>query len=200
LRAAVNSLKSPGAGQYAQACEFLRTFAGARSSFFETAGRLEKSVPIDRAHSTADVLESFAEYVENGLLQEMGLERQAQLHVVSDLLEQAKSLIDDEKVHPGAAAVLVGATLEEFLRTWVKEKSLSLGSRKPSIDAYANCLRSENLITKQDTKEITSWAGIRNHAAHGEWDQVADRKKVSLVMEGVNLFMQKYGMGKLSPS
>jgi hypothetical protein len=42
-------------------------------------------------------------------------------------------------------------------------------------------------------KDITSWGGLRNHAAHGEWDEVSDKKRVGLMLEGVNLFMRKYG-------
>ena len=42
-----------------------------------------------------------------------------------------------------------------------------------------------------DIKDITSWAGIRNHAAHGEWDHVSDRARVRLMLEGINLFMRQ---------
>jgi hypothetical protein len=48
------------------------------------------------------------------------------------------------------------------------------------------------LISKQDAKDILSWGGLRNHAAHGEWDQVSDKQRVQLMLEGVNLFMRKY--------
>ncbi len=48
------------------------------------------------------------------------------------------------------------------------------------------------MLTKQDGKDITAWAGTRNHAAHGEWDDVADKNRVSLMLEGANLFMRKY--------
>jgi hypothetical protein len=41
-------------------------------------------------------------------------------------------------------------------------------------------------------KDITSWGGLRNHAAHGEWDEVKDRQRISIMLEGVNLFMRKY--------
>lgn len=54
-------------------------------------------------------------------------------------------------------------------------------------------LREDGLITKQDIKDITSWAGIRNHAAHGEWDEVDDKKRIAVMLEGINLFMRKYG-------
>ncbi len=83
--------------------------------------------------------------------------------------------------------------MEEFLRNWIEEKDLSIGNKKPSLDSYAKTLREEELITKQDVKDITSWAGLRNHAAHGEWDEVKDKSRIALMLEGVNLFMRKYG-------
>jgi hypothetical protein len=125
-------------------------------------------------------------------------ERRAQLDVVSDFLDQAHELLETEKVHPAAPAVLIGATLEEFLRTWVEAEDLSLGDRKPGLETYKQVLYSAELITKQEVKEITSWGGIRNDAAHGKWDEVSEKKRVVLMLEGVNLFMQTYSAGAQS--
>jgi hypothetical protein len=129
--------------------------------------------------------------VEAGLNTDISPERKAQLDVVSDLLEQANNLLDSKQVHPAAPAVLIGATLEEFLRNWIEAEGISLGSARPSIDSYTKALRESELITKQDAKDITAWAGIRNHAAHGEWDEVNDRNRIRLMLEGVNLFLRK---------
>lgn len=186
-------------GRYAQACEFLRTFAGAKSSFFESARTVEGLSADYRARSTAAILDSFADYVASGLVQEISPERQAQLDVVSDLLDQSHSLLEDRKVHPATPAVLIGATLEEFLRTWVETEGISIGNRKPGLDTYAKCLREADLISKQDTKDLTAWGGIRNHAAHGEWLEVEDKDKISLMLQGVNLFMRKYEKGAVQP-
>ena len=79
-------------------------------------------------------------------------ERRAQLDVVSDLLEQANSLLEDNRYHPAAAAILIGASLEESLRTWIEAEALSIGNAKPGIDAYCKALRSAELISKQDVK------------------------------------------------
>jgi len=117
------------------------------------------------------------------------------LDVVSDFLEQAQRLLEATNVHPAAPAVLIGATIEEFLRTWVEAEALSLGNRKPGLDAYASVLREADLITKQDMKDITAWGGIRNHAAHGEWQEVSDKHRVRLMLEGINLFMRQKGAG-----
>lgn len=140
----------------------------------------------------SSVLISFANYIKAGLSEGVTPERNAQLDVVSDLLDQANTLLEDSKVHPAAPAVLIGATLEEFLRTWVEKEELSLGSKKPSIDSYAKTLREAELIDKQDIKDITSWAGIRNDAAHGEWKKVEDGQQISIMLQGVNLFLRKH--------
>jgi len=184
-------------GPYATMCEFLRQFAGERSSFYMQACGLNKTVPVGRVdlknRHTVSILQAFAEYLKAGLAQEVPPERQAQLDVVSDLLDQANTLICDSKVHPAAPAMLIGATLEEFLRTWAEKEGLVLGSKKPSIDSYMKVLREAGLLDKQDTKDITAWGGIRNDAAHGAWEKVEDRQKISLMLQGVSLFQRTCG-------
>lgn len=182
-------------GTYAEACEFLSQYAGPTSSFLESIKRWDPRDVLDDEYASrkiAAILQSFLEYVESGLHKGISPERQAQLDVVSDFLEMANLLLETKGVHPAAPAVLIGATLEEFLRTWVEAECLSLGNRKLGMEAYSQVLRDADLITKQDGKDITSWAGIRNHAAHGEWDEVSDKNRVSLMLQGVNLFMRKY--------
>ena len=177
----------------AQVCEFLRHYAAPKSAFLREAQTVRahnSTATVEMLHS---LLGSFVEYLQAGLATGVSPERQAQLDVVSDLLGQANSLLENDKYHPAAAAVLVGACLEEFLRTWVEREGMSIGNSKPGIDAYAKALRTADLITKQDAKDINSWAGTRNHAAHGEWDEVSDRNRMRLMLEGVNLFMRKQG-------
>lgn len=178
---------------YYQATELLRQFAGNDSRFYIGAIDTYGDFSDRRSKALANVLRGFADYIKAGLFQEISPERKAQLDVVSDLLDQANTLLNDKSVHPAAPAVLIGATLEEFLRTWMESLSLSFGSRKPSIDSYAHVLYDASHIDKQDLKDITSWAGICNSAAHGEWANVESREKVSLMLQGVNLFLRKYG-------
>jgi hypothetical protein len=181
-------------GVWVETCEFLRVYAGVNSDFYQTikAAPVSRLGTVDAAAKTYQVLKSYLEYVEAGLRSEISPERRAQLDVVSDFLEMATVLLNSKSVHPAAPAVLIGATLEEFLRTWVESDSLSLAGRKLGLETYSQVLRDANLITKQDGKDITSWAGIRNHAAHGEWDEVSDRNRIFLMLEGINLFMRKY--------
>jgi hypothetical protein len=179
-------------GKYAEIREFLRIYGGPRNSFLSS---LEQQDPFELPNPgefARSVLQSFVDYLEAGLHAGVSPERRAQLDVVSDFLEMANILLETNGVHPAAPAMLIGATLEEFLRTWVEAEGLSLSERKPGIETYSQLLRDANLLTKQDGKDITAWAGIRNHAAHGEWNEVADKNRVMLMLEGVNLFMRKY--------
>lgn len=182
-------------GVYAEVCQFLHSYDGPKSQFLTS---IKQYNPTSYAEDYAagyisNVLQSYLDYIKAGLLQDVSPERRAQLDVVSDFLEQAQSLLESKSVHPASAAVIIGAALEEFLRTWIENDSISLGNKKPSLDSFAKTLREEGLITKQDAKDITSWAGLRNHAAHGEWEEVSNKSRISLMLEGVNLFMRKYG-------
>ena len=174
----------------AQVCEFLRQYAGSRSAFTHQAEAVKGFASYMVATLTA-ILDSFIEYLKSGLASALSPERRAQLDVVSDILEQAHDILEDNRYHPASAAVLIGASLEEFLRSWVEASDLSIGNAKPGIDAYCKALRAAELVSRQDVKDITAWAGIRNHAAHGEWEEVSDRSRIRLMLEGVNLFMRQ---------
>jgi len=181
-------------GVRTEALEFIRLYASDRSAFYIQLSKISVGASSDWIRDTIiSILDGFARFVENGLVEGVSIERKAQIDVVSDFLEQAHVLLDSTDVHPAAPTVIVGAALEEFLRNWIEEADLDLGEEKPGLDFYKNVLRKADLITKQDSKDITAWAGLRNHAAHGEWDEVSDRNRITIMLEGVNLFMRKYG-------
>ncbi|TWI85077.1 hypothetical protein IQ13_0232 [Lacibacter cauensis] len=193
INAAKNLANSnqPAPSTYVSILEFLRIYAGEKSSFYKQVNNFKNSHEHNAALAKM-ILKGFITFLENGLTDGISIERKAQMDVVSDILEQANQLLDTKGVHSAAACVLIGASLEEFLRNWVEDKNLDLGNLKPGIDTYTKILKEAELITKQDFKDITSWAGLRNHAAHGEWDLVCDKSKISLMLQGVNLFLRKY--------
>ncbi len=191
IESAQKSSKMELPGVLSEAKEFLRVYAGEKSTFFKEISEIRLNWEIDKY--VVSYLEAFIRYVGNGLFEGVSIERKAQIDVVSDFLGQANTLLGTKEVHPAAPTVIVGAALEEFLRNWIEEAGLDLKGKKPGLDSYARVLREADLITKQDDKDITSWGGLRNHAAHGEWDEVSDRSRVSIMLEGVNLFMRKYG-------
>ena len=178
---------------HAAVVEFLRDYAGEQSEFV----RLVKILPTSNytpefwVRCMGGALEQYRDYVASGLHEAVTPVRQAKIDTVSDFLGQADALLSDGRTHPAGAAVLVGASLDAFLREWVEAEGIS--ASKSGIDGYAEALCKAGKIEKEDVKDITAWAGRRNNAAHGEWDKVADAQHIRLMLDGVNLFMRKYG-------
>jgi hypothetical protein len=193
-RILVNSQTNP-VGAKAEAEQFLETYVGSKNSFLKSL----RDTPLSFGkgtvqHVVQSTMSSFIEHVKNDLLKTITIHREIQIDTVSDYLSQAETLLNDNNVHPAAPAVIIGASLEEFLRCWLEDQDVDLSKIKLSLDSYSNELRVRNLITKQDVKDILSWAGIRNDAAHGHWDNVKEKARIRLMLEGVNLFMRKYSM------
>jgi hypothetical protein len=61
-------------------------------------------------------------------------------------------------------------------------------TEKPSISAYARLLYKNNLLGKQDLKDVEQMAGMRNDAAHGDFDALS-RERAGLMEQQVNLFL-----------
>ena len=176
-----------------QAKEFIKIYIGTETHFYKSINNVNENAMSQNVRSDSlFILNGLKDYAENGLLRNISLEREIQIETVSDYLEQAQTLLNDAKVHPGAAAVIIGASLEEFLRTWLIELQFDFSTIKNSLDAYANQLKVLGKIDKQDSKDIVSWGGIRNDAAHGYWKNVEDRNRIKIMLESVNLFMRKY--------
>jgi len=189
----INITKKNPHGGLVQAREFLKIYAGGDNSFFKTLSEINSAAKDGyKIWRVQSVLTSFIEFVENGLLRSISLEREIQIETVSDYLEQAGNLLKNKKVHPAAPAVIIGASLEEFLRNWLEDDGFDLTTIKNSLDAYSTELKRQDKISKQDLKDIVSWSGTRNDAAHGHWENVNDRNRIKLMLEGVNLFMRKY--------
>jgi hypothetical protein len=169
--------------------EAIKAYAGKNNSYYEELDGIPISWGTNSGHIAKDILARFIYSVENDYIG-TSLERLIQNDVINDFLDQAQYLLEDSSVHSGAAAMLIGAALEEFLRNWVEGEKLLTEMSKPSIDSYAKLLRQKELLTKQDIKDITSWAGIRNEAAHGHWEEVNDRNRIKIMLEGINHFIR----------
>ena len=107
----------------------------------------------------------------------------------TDLLEQVQALNSDRTVAPAAPIVLAGAAPEIVLRSAVEELGLTVPTR-PSIDAYAQELRRDDVLNRQDLKDVTQMAGLRNAAAHGEHDLLSP-KRAGLMEQQVNVFLAR---------
>ena len=176
-------------GEIAAGTEFLRLHSGRNSQFFAQAAAAAKQQPYNAVETVPRLLDSWAEFVDVGLA-EQPLEQRAKFEASTDLMEQVQVLLDDGRVHAAAPVVLAGAALEEFLRGLLTTESVSVKG-KPGINSYAAALREAGVLDQQAVKDATAWAGMRNSAAHGEFDKVKI-DNARLMAQAINLFMQQH--------
>lgn len=188
----VNSLEvsREGKSTLISAVEFLRLKAGMRSNFYLLAVDAWKRFHATYAASIiAQALVGWVDFVKRGVA-EIPVEAQARAVAATDLMEQVEGLLHDRRVHPAAPVMLAGAALEEMLRALV-DTTGAKPKGKIGINSYASALRAESVISPQEVKDITSWAGMRNDAAHGAFVQI-ELANARLMAQGINLFMQKH--------
>lgn len=108
--------------------------------------------------------------IKNGLL--VNLRSLAQAEVFADFLEMGEYLLNEG--YKDAAAVIIGTVLEDSLRKLSERASLPLiaDSGKPLTMEPLNAqLAKADIYSKLVQKQITSWAHVRNKAAHGEFNE-----------------------------
>jgi hypothetical protein len=180
---------------YLLTLQFVRTYIGSKSEFYKSLKNFTKTfsdTSYNKLIASSSVLNSIKGYLNLNLELGRSLNYRVKIDIISDFLMQAIQLANDTKYHPAAAAILLGASLEEFLKQLSEQKDIDLSEIKQTIDPISKKLYEQGIITKQDLKDITSWAGLRNDATHGKFDQVNDRERVLNAIEGVNLFMRKH--------
>jgi hypothetical protein len=180
-------------GEAAAGLEFLRRVAGEDSEFYRAArhaqtGGVYYSV---RAiwRSTAQALADWARVAEARVL-ERPPALSFRLDAATDLMEQVQTLLTDTGVHSAAPVMLAGAALEEALRGLVEANPSVAVAGKPGISAYANGLRSADILTASQVKDAIALADTRNEAAHGHFDLITLERAV-LFVDRVNLFLQQ---------
>lgn len=182
---------------YLLALQFVRNYIGTDTEFYKSLLNYNKKysdIGFNKKTEASSVLNSIKSYLNLNLDIGKSQKYNVKVDIVSDFLGQAIELANNKKFHPAAAAILLGASLEEFLKLLCEEENVNLNEINKTIDPISRKLYESNKITKQDLKDITSWTGLRNDATHGNFDLVNDRKRVLNAIEGVNLFMRKYNL------
>ena len=173
------------------ALDFLERYAGHDSQWTIRGHEVfdeDRHSMASGARALGDVLRGWAAVVSAGIVVPRQVEAHGARAVAStDLMEQVRVLADDRNVHPAAPIVLAGAALEVALRSAVDELQLALTER-PSISAYARRLRQEGMLSAQDVKDVEQMAGVRNFAAHGQFDELS-RERAGLMEQQVNFFL-----------
>lgn len=119
--------------------------------------------------------------------------------VLSDYLTQAEGILSEapgDRTHV-PAAMLAGASLERFLRSLClrldpPEPIVSPKSQPLALSALIEVLRARQIYNEVQAKQLRAWAGVRNSAAHGKFEEF-DRKQVELMLTGVVDFVARFG-------
>jgi flagellar biosynthesis chaperone FliJ len=130
--------------------------------------------------------------IENDLL--VSIKGLLQADLFADFLEIGEHLL--EEGYKDAAAVTIGAVLEDGLRKLCNKNGIE--TMKPNgssmtIDPLNAELAKKNVYSKLVQKQVTSWAHIRNKAAHGEYDEY-NKEQVQMML----LFVQGFAGQHLS--
>lgn len=128
--------------------------------------------------------------IDSGLL--VHFKALVQADIFSDFLEMGEYLLKEG--YKDAAAVIIGSVLENSLRKLAEMNSVaSFGeSGKPlTIDPLNAELSKQNVYSKLVQKQVTSWAHIRNKAAHGEYDEY-NKEQVQMMLMFVENFAAEH--------
>lgn len=112
--------------------------------------------------------------------------------VFGDFLEMADELLDKQYKDP--AAVIVGSVLEEHLRKLAEAAGVDVSTPdgKPrKADTINADLTKAEVYNKIEQKAVTAWLGIRNDAAHGQY-QTFTSEQVVLMLAGIRDFMIRH--------
>ncbi len=146
------------------------------------------------------VLLSLRDGLQNDYLGSLPLRIESEISC--DYMDQAKQLMEEGKVgnyDHVPAAVLAGAVLEKSIRTLCEKRNPPINIKDGEgrnfqlnrlIDEIKK-LEKPRIINEAKAKELKGYADIRNHAAHGEFDQF-DRGQVERMIQGVEDFLANF--------
>jgi len=134
----------------------------------------------------AGIVKGIQHDIKVGLLNDFRMLLQAE--IFADFLEMAEYLLGEG--YKDAAAVILGSVMEDSLKKLAVSRGLKTTSSngKPlTIDPLNIELAKDNAYSPLIQKQITTWANLRNDAAHGNYSEY-DKDQVKQML----LFVQKF--------
>lgn len=127
------------------------------------------------------------------------LSGQIEAELASDYMGQAEGLLREGqsgKYDHVPAAVLAGAVLEKALRTLCGQQvppipTVNAKGEPKTLSPMIEDLKKADVFNETKAKQLRAWADIRNHAAHGRFDQFR-RTDVEQMISGINNFLADY--------
>ena len=166
--------------------------SGFNSTYSKEVRRISKETgyPHTNVVKEMGVVEALLSDIESGYVKT--IEEEIHGDVFSDYLEMASHLVSQGYKDP--AAVMAGSTLEVHLKKLCERNDIETvkSNGKPkTVDALNAELTKVGVYTKLDQKNVTAWLGLRNNAAHGEYDEYT-KEQVRLLIDGVRDFITRY--------
>lgn len=132
--------------------------------------------------------------VANGLLHDLrqgytqSIEELLHSDVFADYLEMANHLLATG--YKDAAAVISGSTLEAHLKQMAAKFGVSAEQdcKPKKADSINSELVKASAYSKIEQKSITAWLGVRNSAAHGNYEDY-ESSQVQLMNQGIQDFI-----------
>lgn len=124
------------------------------------------------------------------------LRAQIEAEFAADFMRQASDLLKGEGEHGLScylpAAVLAGVILERGLRKLCADQEPVIRTKKNGKfvmmrDLVAE-LKAAKVISPPKAKQLEAWVALRNHAAHGDLENV-DQADVQAMIEGIGKFL-----------
>lgn len=127
--------------------------------------------------------------LDKGLLSD--IKQLLQADIFADFLEMAEHLLKEN--YKDASAVIIGSVLEDTLRKLADANGVatSKSGKSLTIDPLNVALVKAGVYNKLVQKQITSWADLRNKAAHGHYDDY-DRNQVEMFLLFTQDFCSRY--------
>lgn len=180
--------------------QLIRKLYGEQSQYFEAFQRAVSVEGFYNLHSNYyehftqayGVAKAIQHDINSGLLADF--KNLVRAEVFSSFLEMGEHLLGGG--YKDAAAVVIGSVLEDGLRKLSESAGLPLqsDSGKPlAMDALNAQLAKVEVYSKLVQKQITSWAHVRNKAAHGEYSEY-NKEQVQMML----LFTQSFSSQHLA--
>jgi hypothetical protein len=180
--------------------QLIRRLYGVKSQYERDLDRVVATKFFNEIHANnhahisevVGILRGVQQDIRAGLLTEF--KRLAQAEIFADYLEMAAHLLGEG--YKDASAVLLGATLEDSLRKIAEARSIPTNTPagKPlTIDPMNIALAKDEAYGPLVQKQVTTWANLRNDAAHGHFERY-DNEQVKQML----LFVQKFCADYLS--
>lgn len=168
-----------------------RLYDKAHSYYIEFYTAVDENGTV-HVESGISILESIKSEIDGGWL--FTIKGLIATEIFADFLEMAEYLLSNGYKDP--AAVMTGSVLEEHLRQLCLKNGMNTevvrdGKNKPKTADLMNAdLTKANIYTKLDQKSVTAWLGLRNNAAHGNYNEY-DTQQVENMMQGVTNFITR---------